>query len=192
MSKIIFALCASAVTVLAAAAIATTIGSGSTTEDTATSQDVEAMGRMLASENPSGTPRLWVEQCWTQLRSRKKQQSLYQRITAGQGWGAQNSKRPVSTDKPATTIALMIARLVLLGAELSQLSGARKFFEPAQQDQAFRVAIQARAKLALGESLTAQERRLLGYQSDAAGIRLKWSSEGSKYIGTVEGVEFWT
>ena len=34
-----------------------------------TARDEEAIARMLASENPSGSVALWLEQIWTQIRS---------------------------------------------------------------------------------------------------------------------------
>lgn len=159
--------------------------------DTVSDQDLEALGRMLSSENPTGSVRLWVEQCWTQLRARRRGQSIYARITAGQGWGPQDSKRPVSTENPATGLALMVARLVLLGHELSSLP-ARKFFEPAQQDKAYTVATKARAKIASGLPITPQERRLLGYKSSADDVRRRWAADGSKFLAVIDGVEFWT
>ena len=70
--------------------------------------DIEAVARMLSSENPRGSKELHVEQVWTQLRSLKPGQTLYERITAGSGWGAQGKaaqggrRRPVSTEQPAT------------------------------------------------------------------------------------------
>src|SRR5262249_9738831 len=70
--------------------------------------DIEAVARMLASENPRGSEQLHIEQVFTQLRSRKRGESLYDRITAGSGWGRQGvrnppgRRRPVSTAEPAT------------------------------------------------------------------------------------------
>lgn len=169
------------------------VAAGASANDSiASSRDVEALARMLASENPKGSVRLWVEQCWTQLRSRRRGQSIYDRITGGIGWGPQGGKRPVATENEAGTEHMMIARLVLLGAELSEWATARKFFEPGQQDRAFAQAEAARAKKARGEKLTAKEERILGYKHDAKGIREMWSADGSRYVTTIEGVEFWT
>jgi hypothetical protein len=86
----------------------------------------------------------------------------------------------------------MVARLVLLGQFLSTLPGARRYFEPKQQDLAFQIAEVARAKLAKGETLTPNEKRLLGYKHDADGLRRKWASEGLRRIDLIDGVEFWT
>lgn len=176
---------------IAAIAVAVAAQSQQRADSVVSDQDLEALGRMLSSENPTGSVRLWVEQCWTQLRARRRGQSIYARITAGQGWGPQDSKRPVSTENPATGLALMVARLVLLGHELSNLP-ARKFFEPAQQDKAYTVATKARAKIASGLPITPQERRLLGYRSSADDVRRRWAADGSKFLAVIDGVEFWT
>ncbi len=176
---------------LAMLGAAPTPASGNPSE-VADSLDLEALARMIASENPRGSIRLWVEQIWTQLRSRKRGQSIYDRITGGKGWGEQGSARPVATVNAPTAQHFMVARLVLLGDALSEFGKGRKFFEPRQQDLAFRVAETARAKLAKGEALTEQERRLLGYRHDADGIRRKWATEGSRLVGIIDDVEFWT
>ncbi len=165
---------------------------GAPKTERADAQDIEALARMLASENPSASVLVWVEQVWTQLRSRRAGQSIYQRITGGKGWGPQDKVRPVSTAEPATEKHRMVARLVLLGQFLSTLPGARRYFEPKQQDLAFQIAEVARAKLAKGETLTPNEKRLLGYKHDADGLRRKWASEGLRRIDLIDGVEFWT
>lgn len=178
--------------VLGAMALAATATDAAGGGDIANSRDVEALARMLASENPKGSVRLWIEQIWTQIASRKRGQSLYERVTGGAGYGPQNKQRPVSTEQPASEAHRVVARLVLLGAELATLKGARKFFEPAQQDQLFKLAQNARAKLARGEKITPRERRVLGYEHDADSLRQKWSKEGARFVGNVDGVEFWT
>lgn len=159
--------------------------------------DVEAAARMLASENPRGSERLHVEQIWTQIRSRKPGQSLFDRITAGSGWGEQGKRtppgrtRPVATTEPASNRFRTLANSVLRGERPSTLPGARKFFEPEQQDRAFAAAEAARKKRAAGGVLTAKETRLLGYHRDANQIRAEWSKT-SRYVGTLDGVEFFT
>ena len=153
--------------------------------------DEEAIARMLASENERGSPSLWREIIWTQIRSLGKS-SIWQRITAGLGYGPQGGARPVASDKPATAATRAYAARFLAELPPSSLPGARRFFEPAQQDRAFAVAERARAKRARGEPLTAQESRLLAYKSDAAGIRARWASKGHRVVGVVDGVEFWT
>ena len=159
--------------------------------------DVEAAARMLASENPRGSERLHIEQIWTQLRSRKRGQSLFDRITAGSGWGEQGKRvppgrvRPVATTEPATRRLLALAESVLRGDRPSILAGARKFFEPEQQDRAFAAAEAARKRLAAGGVLTDKERRLLGYRRNAQQVRAEWLKT-SRYVGTIEGLEFFT
>lgn len=161
------------------------------------SRDIEAGARMLASENPRGSRRLHVEQLWTQIRAAKRDQSLADRITAGSGWGQQGGRkkpgkrRPVATTNAANDAQREIVRSVLEGREPSILPGARKFFEPAQQDKAFAIAERARAKQAKGDPLSDQERRLLAYKKDAAQVRASWARDG-RPVGTVDGVEFWT
>lgn len=178
--------------VIALAASQRTVADTSKNAPEVSSADIEALGRMLASENPKGSIALWVQQCWTQIRSLKRGQSLYHRITGGKGFGAQNRYRPVATTEPASALHRMVARLVLVGSYVAQWDNARKFFEPRQQDAMFRVAEAARAKHAQGMALTAKETRSLGYEKDAAGIRREWASEGARYVGLIEGVEFWT
>lgn len=162
-----------------------------------TEADVEAAARMLASENPRGSRALHIEQIHTQLRARRAKESLYDRITAGSGWGPQGERsapggaRPVATTEPATDELRKLAREVLTGVHPSSLPGARRFFHPAQQDRAFAVAERARNKQANGQALTADEKRLLRYRRNAEGVRHKWLSEGAKYVGVLDGVEFY-
>ena len=166
------------------------------TEPTFTEADVEAAARMLASENPHGSQALHIEQVHTQLRSRKPGQSLFARITAGSGWGPQGRRRPgggvrpVSTAAPATPALRQLAREVLAGLHPSRFPGAQKFFEPAVQDRAVVVGARARSKQAVGLPLTPEEQRLLGYRLSAEQVRKKWRAEGAKYLGTLDGVEF--
>jgi hypothetical protein len=72
------------------------------------------------------------------------------------------------------------------------LPTARKFFEPAQQDRALAVGVRARQKQAAGLPLSKQEQRLIGYVRSAEEVRARWLSEGAKYIGTVDGTEFYS
>ena len=163
-----------------------------------TEADVEAAARMLASENARGSQALHIELIHTQLRARKPGQDLFDRITAGSGWGPQGERktggrvRPVSTQEPATPALRQLAREVLEGLHPSTLPTARKFFEPVQQDRALAVGIRAREKQAAGVALSHQEKRLIGYYHSAAEVRKRWLAEGSKYVGTVGGVEFYS
>lgn len=159
--------------------------------------DIEAGARMIASENPRGSRQLHIEQLWTQIRAAKPRQSLYDRITAGSGWGPQGESRPpgrvrpVASGEKANDEQRQLVRAVLQGTETSVLDGARKFFEPAVQDKAFAIGERARAKKARGETLTKQEQRLLNYKRTAAAVRAGWAKR-SHVVGTIEGVEFWT
>lgn len=165
---------------------------------TYTEADVEAAARMLASEKASGSRALHIEMVHTQLRARKPGQSLYDRITAGSGWGPQGERsgtggvRPVSTEQLATPALRQLARDLLEGQHPSMLPGARKFFEPAQQDRALALAKRARTKQAAGQSLTAKEKRLLGYRHSAEEVRTKWLAAGAHYVGTLDETEFFT
>lgn len=166
-------------------------------EPSFTEADVEAAARMLASENPHGSQALHIELIHTQLRARKLGQSLFDRITAGSGWGPQGERRPggrvrpVSTAEPATEAMRQLAREVLLGLHPSKLPAASKFFEPAQQDRALAVAVRARQKQAAGLPLSPQEKRLSRYYHSAKEQRALWLADGAKYIGTIDGVEFY-
>lgn len=163
-----------------------------------TEADVEAAARMLASENPRGSHTLHVELLHTQLRSRKPGQALFERITAGSGFGPQGERvppggtRPVSTAEPATPALRQLTREVLAGLHPSLFQTARKFFEPAAQDRALAVAVRARQKQAAGLPLSKQELRLLHYRRSADEVRAKWLAEGAVYVGTLDGTEFFT
>ena len=159
--------------------------------------DVEAAARMLASENPRGSEQLHIEQIWTQIRNRRKRQSLFDRITNGSGWGEQGEKqapgglRPVATTEPATDAFRTLAVSVLSGARPSRLPGARKYFEPAVQDRAFELGEAARKKLASGQPLLPKERRLLKYRKSARNIRAEWLKK-STFLDSIDGIEFYT
>ncbi len=156
-------------------------------------RDLEAAARMLASENPRGSEQLHVEQIFSQVRqARRHRQSLYDRITAGEGYGVQNKRRPVSTHNEARPRDRALARRVLDGELPSRMLGATKFFEPEQQDRAFAIAERARAKRTAGQPLTDQEKRLLGYEKNAATVRAEWSADHTHAIDSIDGVEFWT
>ena len=159
-----------------------------------TSRDVEAAARMIASENPSGPEQAKVEQIWTQLRAKRPSESLYDQITAGLGWGAQGGRRPAATSKPAMDADRTLAWDVLRGKRPSQLAGARKFFDPAQEDKVYRQVTKARADLAEGKDISKRSRELLalGYQRTAEGVRQEWQRKGGKPVATIGPVEFWT
>jgi len=159
--------------------------------------DVEAAARMLASENPRGSEELHVEQIWTQVRSKRARQTLFDRITNGSGWGEQGDRRPgggirpVSTEQPATDKFRELAVLVLLGKRQSRLRSAHKFFEPAVQDVVYKIAERARQKQRLGQPLDRREKRLLNYRKTAADVRREWLKK-SLFLDSIDGVEFYT
>ena len=156
--------------------------------------DIEAAARMIASENPSASDAVKVEQIWTQIRSTRRGRTLHQRITAGKGYGSQGGSRPVSTAREAQPADRALALRVLRGELLSQLPGARKYFQPDAQDKIFRQVQRARADLAAGRAISANDQRLLdaGYKRDAQMVRDKWTQEGGRLVGTVQPIEFWT
>lgn len=168
------------------------------TAPTYTEADVEAAARMLTSECATGSRALHIELIHSQLRSRKKGQDLFDRITAGSGWGPQGERRPgggvrpVSTEESPTPALRQLAREVLAGAHPSVFPGARKFFEPAQQDRAVRVAERARTKQESGVPLDRQEKRLLGYRRSAEEVRRAWRQEGARFVGQIDGFEFFS
>lgn len=167
-------------------------------------QDVEAGARMVASENPSAGPDVWVEQLWTQIRALRPGQSLYARITGGHGYGEQGSvrdasgkkigARPVATTRDASEKHRQLVREVLSGARPSQLPGARKYFDPEQQDAVFRQIQKGKADQKAGRPISARTAQLiaLGYELDANGVRAKWTKDGTKKVGAIGPVEFWT
>lgn len=159
--------------------------------------DVEAAARMLSSENPRGTERLHVEQVWSQIRSRRSRQSLFDRITAGSGWGPQGERsdtggvRPVSTDLKTNDRFRGLVRDVLDGKKPSNLPGAKRFFEPAVQDAVLKIANEARRKRRSGLALTKRETRLLNYYKTSAQVREDWLKH-SRFLDSIDGVEFYT
>jgi hypothetical protein len=168
-----------------------------------TDLDVEAAARMLASENPTRGQGLHIEQVWSQLRwlepgRKHRAKSLYERITAGSGWGEQGHRkppggvRPVATREPATNRFRKLAEEVLEGLHPSRLPGATKFFEPAVQDRAFALGEKARKRRAAGERLTDKEKKFLAYHSNAEDKRKEWLADGSRFVGELEGLEFFT
>ena len=159
-------------------------------------EDVEAAARMLASENGLGSPQLWTELIGSQLHARKAGETLYERITAGSGYGRQGERswpgrtRPVSTEEEALLIHRSWAREVLSGLHTPRFGNAIAFFEPAQQDRAYAIAQRARVKQAQGLPLTEQERRLSHYRKTAAEVRADWEKT-LRRVGTIDGVEFY-
>lgn len=161
----------------------------------APSRDVVALARMFASENGSGSDALLIELAYTQLRSVKT--TVYDRLTAGSGYGPQGESaagggvRPVSTDQEPEDRHLRIASAVLAGMHAPQFESASSFFEPRQQDRAFEIAERARKKRQEGQALTAQEQRLIGYRKNADALRTERQADGLVRVGTIDGVEFW-
>lgn len=155
--------------------------------------DIEAAARMIASENPTRSIELHAEQLMIQVRQAQRlKRSLYQVLTGGLGWGPQGGARPASTRLPATEKTREEAILILSGAVSAEYTAARSFFQPDAQDKLFAAGEAARAKQKRGEPLSDAERRALTYKTDAEGLRARWSREKKRYLGTVEGVEFWT
>lgn len=158
--------------------------------------DLEAAARMLASENSTGSRALWTEQIGSQLHARKPGETLFDRITAGSGFGPQGEKswpgrvRPVATDQLALPVHRKFAAEVLAGLHPAQFPRAVGFFEPAQQDKVLRIADRAREKLKQGVPLTKQEERLRHYKKSADDIRADWQKT-MRLSGTVDGVEFY-
>jgi murein DD-endopeptidase MepM/ murein hydrolase activator NlpD len=161
-----------------------------------TDDDLEAAARMLASENGSGSRALWTELIWSQLHARKPGETLYERITAGSGYGVVGAKswpgrvRPVSTEQPALPEHREHALEVLAGLHPARFPMAISFFEPALQDKVFRIAEGAREKLRKGLPLTAQEERLRHHKKSAADVRADWEKT-LQVAGTIDGVEFY-
>ena len=161
-----------------------------------TDDDLDAAARMLASENGSGSRALWTELIWSQLHARKPGETLYERITAGSGYGVVGAKswpgkaRPVSTDQAALPVHRTFALEVLAGLHPARFPTAIAFFEPALQDKVFRIAEGAREKLRKGLPLTAQEERLRHHKKSAADVRADWEKT-LQVAGTIDGVEFY-
>jgi hypothetical protein len=154
--------------------------------------DEEAIARMLASENERGSERLWAELIWSQLRSLGSA-SIWQHITAGQGYGPQGGARPVSSDKPATAATRAYAARFL--AELATVEPARSAALLSSHSSKIGpspLPSQARRKLASGQPLTRQEQRLRSTSPTPTTSGGAGPAKGHRYVGTVEGVEFWT
>lgn len=159
-------------------------------------EDLEAAARMIASENGSGSKVLWAELIGSQLHARRPGQTLYQRITAGSGFGPQGDRaasggiRPVSTDQPAQPQHRAFATEVLAGRHPARFADAVAFFEPAQVDKAHQIALRAREKLKQGLALTPQEQRLRLYRKTADEVRADWGKT-LRLVGIIDGVEFY-
>ena len=161
-----------------------------------TDDDLDAAARMLAGEKGNGSRALWTELIWSQLHARRPGETLYERITAGSGYGTQGAKswpgkaRPVSTDQAALPVHRSFALEVLAGLHPARFPTAIAFFEPALQDKVFRIAEGAREKLRKGLPLTAQEERLRHHKKSAADVRADWE-QTMRMAGTLDGVEFY-
>ena len=163
-------------------------------EQTFTLQDVEAAARMIASENRREGELLKVEQLWAELRAKRRSESLFDRITKGQGWGVQNKRRPVATGTAPTDAERELVWEVLRGNKPSTLPGARKYFEPEQEDRIYRQVTQARADLKAGKTISPRSQQLIaaGYGKTADEVRQDWAVDGARMVGVVGPVEFWT
>lgn len=161
---------------------------------TYTAADLMAAARMIASENPTASEDVWVEQIHSQLRSLGPLQSLHDRITGGKGYGPQGGSRPVTTVREPRPAHLRVAREVLEGQRPSKLDGARKFFNPREEDAVYDQVHKGKEDLAAGRPVSARTKELmaLGYQRTAQDVRDKWQGEGKHLVGTVGPLEFWT
>ena len=164
-------------------------------------QAAEVMSPVLAKLPRTGDPNRDLESGYLPLR----REMILARYKAGEAAVAFRELQPHSevfaqlvdllvTDKDASEVHRQVAREVLAGKRPSSLPGARKYFEPGQQDAVYKQVQAGKAALARGEQISERTKLLIkvGYKYDADGIRKKWSGEGSRKVGSIGPVEFWT
>ena len=142
-------------------------------------RDVEAAARMLARRKRAGKSAALDRADWDSASCAKAGETLYERMTAGSGYGRQrigHGRQDSSSvhGSEALPIHQSWAREVLSGLHTPRFGNAIAFFDPDQQDKAYAIAQRARAKQKQGLPLTEQEKRLSHYRKTAAEVRADW------------------
>jgi len=154
--------------------------------------EIEALGRVIASEAGSGTSAEQKAIGWT-VRNRFRGKSIY---AVEYPWRSQKgSDPPFASARDATDKTRALAREIL-NADQSQdpTGGATSFFEPRMQDIFFKAGELARKgetgdRVIDGQKLT-DITRFKNYKKDAQGIRDSWG-KGSAQLARAGRFEFW-
>jgi hypothetical protein len=157
-----------------------------------TSEEIEALARIIASEAGSGSLDEQRAIGWT-ARNRFRGKSVYAKQFP---WRAQKgSDPPFSSARPAGAAHRKLAAEIL-AADQSQdpTGGATAFFEPRMQDIFAKAGAMARAG-EVGDTTIDGQRltditRFKNYRKTADDIRRSWS-KGSALYTTVGRFEFW-
>jgi hypothetical protein len=142
-------------------------------DDVITTDDVEALARVVTSEAGDSSAAERTAIAWT-VRNRARKQGTTVAQLVCTPCGRQEAGRPFSSARAASVIDRALARRVLTAAPASDPTrGATTFFEPKLQDR-----------------LVAQG--FPGYRLRAAAVRTKWRNEGLTLLFTVGKFEFWS
>ena len=158
----------------------------------ATPNEVEALGRVVASEARSATPSVQRAIAWV-ARNRFRGKSIYKKQYP---WRSQRGVNPpFSSERPATDETREIAREVILADQsIDPTGGATAFFEPKLQDALAKAGAMARAgqtgKRVIDGVKISDITRFKAYTKDAAAVRRGWSS-GSVLYATAGPFELW-
>lgn len=103
-----------------------------------TNNDVEALARMLASEDPSQPDFVQVALAWTAVNmANRKGKTVFQLLEPDGVLGGGQTGKYASTANPATDHFRAIARSVLDGSVEDPTPGAIQFDHPSTQDWLF-------------------------------------------------------
>lgn len=154
--------------------------------------EIEALGRIIASEAGSGTHAEQRAIGWA-ARNRFRGKSVY---SVEHPWRAQKgSNPPFSSARPASDSHLKLAHEILVSDQsLDPTIGATSFFEPHMQDIFYKAGELARRgetgdRIIDGVKLT-DITRFKNYTKDAQTVRSKWA-HGSTIYATAGRFEFW-
>ncbi len=157
-----------------------------------TEQEIEALGRVVASEAGSGTPAEQRCIAWC-VRNRFRGKSIYAKQHP---WRSQKGgDPPFSSARDATAATRRLAAEVL-AADQSQdpTGGATSFFEPRMQDLFFKAGELARkgetGDRRIDGMLLTDITRFRYYKKDASAIRASWGKSSAVYARAGR-FEFW-
>lgn len=154
--------------------------------------EVEALGRVIASEAGSGTQAEQRGIAWT-VRNRFRGKSIY---AAEYPWRSQKgSTPPFSSARDATAATRALAAQVLAADQSEDPTrGATSFFEPRMQDIFAKAGALARAGETGDRTIDGVKlsdiTRFKAYKKNAAAIRESWG-KGSALYATAGRFEFW-
>lgn len=170
-------------------------------EEAPTSDDVEALARVMTSELGSGSDeeRRAIGWC-VRERASIAGKSIYDLEAPAGQWGEQGAHppRPFSSRQPANARDTALATDILLQPlSKNPYPDAAQFFEPGAQDTLYRNGVAYRqgggaCKDTSPTGSMPQYFRARCYFHDAQSIRDKWQSEGASQVATVGRIELWS